>query len=111
MEATDPKKGRKDGNSDAAPTDPNQFKVNWDTAKMKTSYANVCNVSSTREEVTLLFGTNQTVQPGQRELSVELSDRIILSPFAAKRLYLVLNNVIEQYEKRFGDLPIDEPRR
>jgi len=112
MESTDPKKARKDGNSDTpAPTDPNQFKVNWDTAKMKTSYANVCNVSSTREEVTLLFGTNQTVQPGQRELSVELSDRIILSPFAAKRLYMVLNNVIEQYEKRFGELPIEEPRR
>lgn len=104
------KKGRK-AEEAAAPAEQGQFKVNWDTAKLKTSYANVCNVSSTREEVTLLFGTNQTVQPGQRELSVELSDRIILSPFAAKRLYMVLQNVIEQYEKRFGDLHIDEGRR
>lgn len=103
-------KGRK-GEEPAAPAEQGQFKVNWDTAKLTTSYANVCNVSSTREEVTLLFGTNQTVQPGQRELSVELSDRIILSPFAAKRLYLVLQNVIEQYEKRFGDLHIEDGRR
>lgn len=105
------KKSRKDVEAAPAPVDQGQFKVNWDTAKLKTSYANVCNVSSTREEVTLLFGTNQTVQPGQRELSVELSDRIILSPFAAKRLYMVLQNVIDQYEKRFGDLHIEEGTR
>lgn len=107
----DTKKARKDAGEGPTPVDPNQFKVNWDTSKLKTSYANVCNVSSTREEVTLLFGTNQTVQPGQRELSVELSDRIILSPFAAKRLHMVLQNVIDQYEKRFGELQIEDGRR
>ena len=35
-------------------------KVRWDDSKMTSTYANVCNVSSTREEVTLLFGTNQS---------------------------------------------------
>jgi hypothetical protein len=34
-------------------------KVNWDDSDMRSSYANVCNVSSTREEVVILFGTNQ----------------------------------------------------
>lgn len=79
-------------------------KVKWDDAGMKTTYANVCNVTGTREEVALLFGTNQTGVSEARELSVKLSDRIILSPYAAKRLAVLLKNVVEEYEKRFGQL-------
>jgi len=81
-------------------------KVKWDDSGMKTSYANVCNVASTREEVTLLFGTNQTWHNDPKEVSVHLSDRIILSPFAAKRLVLLLGNVVGEYEKRFGQLNV-----
>lgn len=91
----------------AAPAE-GQFKVNWDTTKLASTYANVCNVSSTREEVTLLFGTNKTVQAGQGELTVELTNRLVLSPYAAKRLHLVLKNVIGQYEERFGNLEIGQ---
>ncbi len=82
-------------------------KVKWDDSGMSTSYANVCNVASTREEVTILFGTNQTLYTGQNELTVKLSDRMIISPYAAKRLLLLLGNVVGQYEKRFGQLNID----
>jgi hypothetical protein len=81
-------------------------KINWDDSQMKTAYANVCNVSSTREEVIVLFGTNQAWKGVEEEVTVQLSDRIILSPFAAKRLALLLNNVIQQYEGRFGTLEI-----
>ncbi len=80
--------------------------IKWDDSSMKTSYANVCNVSSSREEVTLLFGTNQTWHTGQQEFTVKLSDRIIISPFAAKRLLVLLQNVVGQYEQRFGQLDI-----
>jgi len=73
---------------------------------MRSSYANVCNVSSTREEVVILFGTNQAWKGTEDEVTVQLSDRIILSPFAAKRLLLLLNNVVAQYEQRFGSLDI-----
>jgi hypothetical protein len=59
-------------------------KVTWDDTQMRTSYANVCNVAGTREEVALLFGTNQTGLNAQ-EVSVRLSDRVILSPFAAQQ--------------------------
>jgi hypothetical protein len=33
-------------------------KIKWDDSNMKSSYANVCNVTSTREEVVMLFGIN-----------------------------------------------------
>ncbi len=82
-------------------------RIIWDQSKMKTSYANVCNVTSTREEVSVLLGTNQTMNMGQGEITIELTNRIILNPFAAKRLALVLNGVIQQYESAFGSLPIE----
>ena len=78
--------------------------IRWDDTNMSSSYANVCNVSSTREEMTLLFGTNQAWRQGQKEVAIDLSDRIILSPHAAKRLQLLLSNVVDEYEKRFGSL-------
>jgi hypothetical protein len=82
-----------------------QIRVRWDDTNMKSSYANVCNVASTREEVVLLFGVNQAWNTAQREIPVQLSDRIILSPHAAKRLSILLNNVLREYEARFGALP------
>ena len=81
-------------------------RVVWDDRQMNTSYANVCNVSSSREEVTLLFGTNQTWHTGQKQVTIRLSDRIILNPFAAKRLSLLLQQVVDEYESRFGALDL-----
>lgn len=82
--------------------------VVWDDSKMTTSFANVVNGSSTREEVTLIFGTNQTwILTDTKELKVQLSDRIILTPYAAKRLWLLLGNILSQYEQRFGELSLD----
>jgi hypothetical protein len=85
-------------------TIPSTPKVKWDDSSMKSSYANVCNVTSTREEVVMLFGMHQAWQNGQKEVAVQLSDRIVLSPFAAKRLVGLLGNVIKEYENRFGVL-------
>jgi hypothetical protein len=84
-------------------------KLKWDESGMKTAYANVCNVASTREEFTLLFGTNQTWSADQKEVSINLSDRIIMSPYAAKRLAMLINNVVVEYEKRWGSLDVGRP--
>ncbi len=87
----------------------NKTTIRWDGSKMASSYANVCNVSSSREEVTLLFGTNQNWHAGQKELTVELSDRIVLNPYAAKRLAVLLANTMAEYEKLFGELQLEVP--
>jgi hypothetical protein len=83
-------------------------RIRWDDSVLKTSYANVCNVASTREEVVLLFGINQAWHAGQKEIAVQLSDRVVMSPHAAKRLAILLENVLREYENRFGPLP--DPR-
>jgi hypothetical protein len=82
-------------------------RVNWDDSKMVTSFANVVNVMMTREEVTLLFGTNLTWNVADaRELSVQLDNRIVLTPFAAKRLLTLLSARIQAYEARFSTLTL-----
>ena len=83
--------------------------VVWDDSAMRSTYANVCNVTSTREEVVVVFGTNQAWKGAGQSVTVELSDRMILSPFAAKRLSRLLNGVVEEYERRFGMLAIERP--
>jgi hypothetical protein len=84
--------------------------VRLDDSNLKSSYANFCNVSSTREEVVLIFGINQAWERTQREVQIQLTDRVILSPFAAKRLAELLGNVIREYENRFGVLSVDARR-
>ena len=64
-------------------------------------------MSSTWEEVVLVLKTNQAWERGQTEVRVQLTDRIILSPFAAKRLAALLTDVIREYEVRFGPLTLD----
>lgn len=83
------------------------MEVVWDDSQMANSFANVVNAASTREEVTLFFGTNQTWNlQGSNKLKVQLNNRIILTPFAAKRLNMLLGGIIQQYESRFGVLDI-----
>ena len=55
----------------------------------------------------ILFGMNQAWYSGQKEVKVKLTDRIVLSPFAAKRMSILLNNVLRDYEKRYGSLEIE----
>jgi hypothetical protein len=82
--------------------------VKWDDSKMQTTYANVVNAASTREEVAIFFGTNQTWNVTEdRELVVQLTDRIVLNPYAAKRLTMLLTRIIQEYEKRFGGLHLE----
>ena len=85
----------------AAPT------VDWDDSDMRSTYANVVNASSTREEVTLFFGTNQTWNPSKaKEFHVHLTDRMVLNPHAAKRLWVLLGAILAEYESRFGKLEV-----
>ncbi len=81
--------------------------VRWDDAQMQTSYANACNVVSTREEVVLFFGINQGMRGGGEEIVVQLGERIMLNPHAAKRLSILLTNVLREHEARFGAIPVE----
>ena len=76
----------------------------------KTSYANVCLLSSTREEMILNFGlTLPSASPDRREANMLVSDRIIMSVPAAKRLAIALSQAIQRYESAFGVIQLQPP--
>ena len=93
---------KKDEKNEAA----QKVKVKFNTDQLKSSYANFCNVTSTQEEVVLNFGINsdwdRSALGGQIE--IDLTNRLILSPFAAKRLSMMLNNLIDNYEKKYAPI-------
>ncbi|CAO4167019.1 hypothetical protein EEDFHM_00989 [Methylorubrum populi] len=82
--------------------------IEWREDSMATQFANVVNVQGTREQVDLFFGTNRTWNLAQTEsVVVDLSNRVILTPLAAKRLHSVLGGVLAEYENRHGRLDLD----
>ena len=91
----------KAASSGGAPT------LQWDDSEMSTSYANVVNVSMTREECGLFFGTNLTTGfGGGGAVTIRLTDRIIMTPHAAKRLSVLLEANLRGYEEKYGTLAV-----
>ena len=79
-------------------------RLRWNTANVKSSYANFCNATSTREEVVLNFGVSNNWERNPQDMEIELLHRIVLSPFAAKRLSGILGKLVAEYESRYGEL-------
>lgn len=79
-------------------------RVRLETSRLKSSYCNVCNATSTREEVVLNFGLNQSWDRPDGDLDIELHHRVILAPHAAMKLKSVLDELLGEYEKRYGPL-------
>ncbi len=101
-------KNTKSAEQPATPADAEaqRVPVKWDTSNMVSTYANFCNANSTREEVVLNFGINKSWERGpQGALEIELGHRIVLSPFAARRLTDLLQQLMQEYETRYGALP------
>jgi hypothetical protein len=87
-----------------------QLKIRWDNSDTRSAYANHFNVIVTREEMILCFGLNQALDASLKEVTVQLSNGIVLSPFTAKRLVTVLNNVIQDIESKYAPLKVEAAR-
>ena len=55
-------------------------------------------------------GFSARTHPTGGAFLVQLNDRIVLSPFAAKRLWILLGAILKEYESRFGVLSLDRGR-
>lgn len=78
--------------------------VSFNTSNLKSTYCNVCNGSSTREEVVINFGVNDSWDQNRSKIEVDLEHRIVMSPHAAKRLADMMNRLILEHEQRYGKL-------
>lgn len=91
-----------------------QIRLRIDERNMKTSYANAFRTNGTAEEVMLDFGLNLVVpaQQGQQpEILFQVSERIILNYYSAKRLAITLGQLIRRHEEQFGELEMDVAKR
>ncbi len=77
-------------------------RVRFLDGNMATHYANVANVGMSKDELTLLFGTNKTWGAVEDEIVIDLSSRIIMTPSVAKNLLETLQRVLTAYEERIG---------
>ena len=80
-----------------------------DDSDVRSVYANVADVRSTQGEISLLFGTSQVGQGEESPVAVQLTGRIALSPFAAKRFAIQLNKAIQAYESKYAALEEKTP--
>lgn len=83
-----------------------QPEVTWNGSQMKSTYANATNVVAGREEVLMLLGMNQAWQMGQEKVTVDLVERVVMSPYTAKRLALMLTATLKAYEAKYGRIDI-----
>lgn len=95
--------------SETAPAGAAQ-KIVWDDEGMRHTFANVVTVSATNEEVSVLFGTNKEWRSDVGEMHIKLSDRMMLTPHAAKRLLILLDRTVRTYEQRHGPIQVRPER-
>lgn len=74
------------------------------------SYANFCRVTGSPEELIVDFGLN--AQPmGTSDQPVEITQRIVLNFYTAKRLLHALHVSVQRHEKVFGNIETDIQKR
>lgn len=86
-----------------------QTEVVWNDANMKNTYVNATNVVAGREEVIMLLGVNNAWQRGQEKVNVDIAERVMMTPFTAKRLAIMLSATLRAYESKYGTIDIGLP--
>jgi hypothetical protein len=92
-----------------------QIRIRLDEREMKTVYANAFRTNGTAEEVMLDFGINLIAPPtpggNQPEITFQITQRVILNYYSAKRLAITLSQLIRRHEEQFGELQLDVNKR
>lgn len=84
--------------------------VQVDSSKAHAAYANFCRVTGTPEELIIDFGLN-TQPMGIPTDPIEISERIVMNYFTAKRMMAALQMSLQRHEAAFGVLETDVQKR
>src|SRR5947207_2046764 len=86
-----------------------------DERELRTMYTNAYRIHTAAEEVVIDFGFNMpnpNSQPGgQAQLLFKVTDRVIMSYSAAKRLTMSMTQVIKRYEQQCGEIATQPGQR
>ena len=84
--------------------------ITVDESKTISCYANFCRVTGSPEELIVDFGMN--AQPiGANDKPVEITQRIVLNFYTAKRLLHALHVSVQRHEEVFGKIETDIQKR
>jgi hypothetical protein len=94
------------------PTAPasNQPEIMMNEQGANIAYANFARVMATPEEVIIDFGLNPNPFLGGRQ-EVDVSQRLIVNFYTAKRLLNALAMTLQRHEGTFGSIELDVRRR
>jgi len=81
------------------------------TDNLKTTYANICRIAQTPNEMIVDFGMNPNFFGPILSEPLKLESRIIMSHDGAKRLALHLASAIKSYETKYGIIELDIAKR
>ncbi|MEY3203995.1 MAG: hypothetical protein RLZZ21_326 [Planctomycetota bacterium] len=87
-----------------------QMPVPVDESHIVATYANFCRVTGTPEELIVDFGLNKQVA-GTSPETIQLTQRIIVNFYTAKRLAAALVMAVQRHEQAFGQLETDVQKR
>ncbi len=87
-----------------------QVQLQIDDRNTPSAYSGNARVWGTAEEIFLDF--SQGLRPaGQNALRLKIDHRVVMNPWAAKRLAVTLGQTIQRYEQTYGALELDDNKR
>ena len=81
------------------------------SATLPTTYTNVFRASGSAEELILDFGLDPHRRMAEGGEAAVMSQRLVLTWGHAKRLALMLRDLVQLHEKSHGPIPLDNPNR
>ncbi len=88
----------------------NQIQISIDDSDAQTTYSSLVRVGGSAEELVLDF--SGPLRPtGPKSAVMKVDQRIIMNPWAAKRLHMAIEQAIQRYEETYGSLEVDERKR
>ncbi len=92
-----------------------QVQVMLDERDLRVVYSNAYRIHTAMEEVVVDIGFNMpnpNPQPNQPQaLLFKVTDRVVMTYPATKRLMMSLSQLVKRYEQQFGEIPMQPGQR
>lgn len=91
-----------------------QVRLRINDREMETKYANAFRSNASHDELMLDFGINTVVSgrhdaevESQSEIRFDVHSRTIMNYYTAKRLAMLLGNLVREHEGKFGEIKLN----
>ncbi len=89
---------------------PQTHQMSVDESDVSVHYSNVCRLLTSPDELLVDFGFTPQLM-GENTERIELTQRVTMGWFMAKRLLYVLHQTVARHEEMFGVLEMDPQKR